>query len=97
MTSPTAFHDREINQKVRDLANHHLGAINHKKGTHYTSLTVNRAYSQVLAGTNWFLHVTTNDGTKLSVTIHKYFHMAHKSPKVVDVHEGHKAPHSPHH
>jgi hypothetical protein len=48
-----------------------LANINAKAGHdhHWTSVHVDKAWTQVVAGTNYFFHLTTNDHKKVSVCI----------------------------
>ena len=59
-----------VDQHHKDLVKHHTNDINAKLGTHATSFTVDSVHTQVVAGTNYFFHITSNDGHKYSVFIH---------------------------
>jgi hypothetical protein len=60
----------EITQDHKDLVSHNVAAINAKTGAHATSYTINSVHSQVVAGTNYFFHLTDNTGHKYSVFVH---------------------------
>lgn len=53
------------------LVNSHLADLNAKLGTHATSFTVNSVHTQVVAGTNYFFHLTSNDGHKYSASFYE--------------------------
>lgn len=59
-----------VTQEHKDLVSHNVAAINAKTGSHATSYTVNSVHSQVVAGTNYFFHLTDNEGHKYSVFVH---------------------------
>lgn len=61
---------QNITQEHRDLVNHNLAGLNAKTGAHATSFTVNKVATQVVAGTNYHFHLTSNDGKPYTATIH---------------------------
>lgn len=67
---PGGFAKVEVTQDIKDLVSHNLAGINSKTGSHATSYTINDAHSQVVAGTNYFFHLTDNHGEKFSVIVH---------------------------
>ncbi len=62
-------HQEEITQEQKDLVASHLAQINAKHNSHATSFHVDAVFTQVVAGTNYFFHLTANDGSKLSVSV----------------------------
>ncbi len=64
------FSQVEVTVEVTDLVNHNLAHINSKTGSHATSYTIDAVHSQVVAGTNYFFHLTDNHGHKFSAIIH---------------------------
>lgn len=73
--------------------NHNLAGINAKLGAHYTSFTVDKVHSQVVAGTNYFFHLTANDGAKVSATIFVPLPHTNEPAQVTDAHQDHVEPH----
>lgn len=63
--------EHAVDAGIKDLVSHNVAAINSKTHVNATSWTVNKAWTQVVAGTNYFLHLTSNDGKKASVVIYK--------------------------
>ncbi len=59
-----------ITEEHKDLVKNNLAKINAKLGTHATSFTINSVTTQVVAGTNYFFHLTSNDGKKYSALIY---------------------------
>ena len=86
----------EVSQDVKDLVNHNTANINAKLGTHATSFTVNSVHSQVVAGTNYFLHLTSNDGHKYSVVIYVPLPHTGAPASVTFAENGHTQPRNPH-
>jgi hypothetical protein len=60
----------EVTQEVKDLVNHNVAGINSKLGTSYTSFTVNHVETQVVAGTNYTVQLTSNDGHPVTARIY---------------------------
>lgn len=52
------------------LVNGQLAAINAKLNVHNTSYKIENVSTQVVAGTNYFFHLTGSDGHKYSAAIH---------------------------
>ena len=63
------FSPVEVTQEITNLVNSNLAALNSATGANATSFTVVKAFSQVVAGTNYFLHLNTNDGKPFSAVI----------------------------
>lgn len=83
------FQNADVTEQHRTLATSQLANINAKLGKHYTSVTVDSVKSQIVAGTNYFFHLTTNDGHKISVTVHVPLEHTNEAPTVTDAHEDH--------
>lgn len=66
---PGGYSTSESNADVEALVKNNTAAINAKLGKHYESFKIDKVHTQVVAGTNYFLHLTSNDGHKVSVTI----------------------------
>ena len=56
-------------EKIRWVEEIHLGTIQ-GHGCHCASLTVNDVFSQVVAGTMWWFHATSDKGELWSVCIY---------------------------
>lgn len=61
--------EHAVDNTVKDLAKNNLAALNAKTGEHAKSYTVNKAWTQVVAGTNYFLHLTDDHGHKHSAIV----------------------------
>lgn len=83
--------------EVLALVNGHVAAINAHIGKNYSGFVINSVHRQLVNGHNYFVHLTTNDGHKLSVTIHVPHQGSGEPVRVIDVHEGHHQPHHHHH
>lgn len=59
-----------VTQEVKDLVAHNVANINAKLGTHYTGFTVDHVETQVVAGTNYTVQLTSNDGHKVTARIY---------------------------
>lgn len=55
------FHEANVTDKHRDLVNSHIGAINNAIGANHAAYNVDKAWSQVVAGTNIFLHLSAGE------------------------------------
>ena len=64
------FSQKEIEQEHRDLVNANLAGINSKLAVNATAWTVDAVFSQVVAGKNYFFHLTDNNGAQYSVCIY---------------------------
>lgn len=51
----------EITNALKDLVNDQTPNINNKLGKAYPSFTVDKVWSQVVAGKNYFFHITVNN------------------------------------
>lgn len=93
---PGGFHETDVDQTVKDLVSHNIAGINGKVGANATSFTVNRAFSQVVAGTNYFLHLTSNDGKQYSVCIYVPLPHTNAPAQVTLGEQGHTQARNPH-
>lgn len=81
----------EVTQEVKDLVNNNLAAINSKLGTHHTSFTVDSVESQVVAGTNYTVKLTSNDDHKYTVRIFVPLPHTGNAPEISAFAQGHVA------
>lgn len=91
------FHDAEVTAEHTNLATSQLANINAKLGKHFTSVTVDSVKTQVVAGTNYFFHLTTNDGHKISATVFVPLPHTNEAASVTDAHEDHVDAHHHNH
>ncbi len=87
------FSPKEVDQEIKDLAAHNVAGINAKAGTHFTSVTVDKAWTQVVSGTNYFLWLTGNDGTQAHARIYVPLPHTNAPAEVADAGTGHEDPH----
>jgi len=73
----------DVTAEHQEIVKVHLAAINSKGHTHHTSFHVDKAWSQVVAGTNYFFHLTSNDHHKYSVFIHLPLPHTNQPPQVL--------------
>lgn len=59
----------DVSKEVQDIFTANLAGINSKLSKHWTSVHVDKVWSQVVAGTNYTAHITGNDGGKATVRI----------------------------
>jgi hypothetical protein len=76
-----------VTQEVQDLFTANIAGINAKLGKHWTSVHVEQAWSQVVAGHNYTAQITGNDGGKATVRI--YVPLGGALPSVSAGVEGH--------
>lgn len=62
------FSETEVTQEHKDLVNGNVANINAKLGANAENYTVDKAWTQVVAGTNYFFHLSSGD-QKSSVCI----------------------------
>lgn len=80
--------------EAEDIVKAKTADINVNLGKHYESFKINEVYYiEVDRGTNYFMHLTSNTGDKISVAI--YVPLPHMGVglSVLDAHQGHQAPH----
>ena len=53
---------QEVTQDHRDIVNSNVAGINGKTGVNAASWTINSVESQVVAGVNYFFHLTSDNG-----------------------------------
>jgi hypothetical protein len=87
------YHKIGITEEVVNLVDNNVDAINKRLGTHYTSFTLSKVSSQTGAGTNYFVHVTSNDGHKASVTFFAPQASSKEPGHLIDAHVDHVDPH----
>jgi hypothetical protein len=64
------FHETPVTQEHQALVQKNLAGINNLlHGHHATSFHVDQAWTQVVAGTNYFFHLTSNSHKQYSVCI----------------------------
>ena len=63
------FSESEVSQEHIDLVQSNTQNISSTLGVNAASFTVNSAWVQVVAGTNYFFHLTADNGDKFSVVI----------------------------
>lgn len=68
--SAGGFTEVPVNEEITNLVNNNLAALNSSTGANATSFTVVKAFSQVVAGTNYFLHLNSNNGQPFSAVIY---------------------------
>lgn len=93
MSVPGGYHSVEVTQEAKDLVAHNVAGINAKLGAHHTSFTVDNVSSQVVAGTNYFFHLTADNGAKVSATIYVPLPHTNSPAEVTDAHDDHVEPH----
>lgn len=81
----------QITQEIVQLVNNNLAALNAKTGANATSFTVVKAKSQVVAGTNYHLHLNSNTGSPYTVTISVPLPHTNSPPQVTRGEAGHNA------
>lgn len=65
------YHSVGVSKHHQDLIAKTTGQINQAVGGHATSYTINKVWSQVVAGTNYHFNLTSNDNHKYTVTIYE--------------------------
>lgn len=93
---PGGFHKVDVTQELKDLVNHNVADINEKSGNHATLYTINDAHSQVVAGTNYFFHLTDNHGEKYSAVVYVPLPHTNAPASVSWASKGHTEVKSPH-
>ncbi len=78
-----------IEEDHRHLVNHHIDAINDFTHAGATSYTVNAVHTQVVAGTNYFFHLTDNHGQHWSVFVNVSLPHSGVATKVLWAEKGH--------
>lgn len=88
-------HETAVTQDIKDLVNNNKAAINSKLGSHATSYTVNKVWSQVVAGTMYFLHLTDDKGEKVSASIYVPLPHTNAPAEVKKAEKGHNQAKNP--
>lgn len=89
MTCCGGHGDATVDAEVSTLYSSSLAKINAKLGKHWTSVHVDKVWSQVVAGTNYTAHVTGSDGAKATVRIYVPLPHTHEEPSVSAFADGH--------
>lgn len=89
------FQETEVTQEIRDLVANNVAGINSKLGSNATSFTIVKAFSQIVAGTNYFLHLTSNDGQNYSVCVYVPLPHTNAPAEVTLAEAGHTDPRNP--
>ena len=79
--------------EANELVAAHSGEISGKLGLNNATFTVTAAQVQIVAGKNYWIHLTTADGNKHSVKLTVALDGA---VTVTDAHQDHVAPHCHH-
>lgn len=85
-----------VTQEHQDLVKANLASINSSSHANATSYHVDKAWVQVVAGTNYFFHVTDNNHKKWSVFVEVPLPHTNAPAKVTHVAAGHNAAKNPH-
>ena len=93
---PGGLAGRAVTQEDIDLVNQNLAGINTKLGTSHTAFKVDSAHTQVVAGTNYFYHLTSEDHKKYSVVIFVPLPFTGNPPQVTLAEPDHTQPRNPH-
>ncbi len=86
------FQERPLNEcadAVKLVEVTHKDAISAKAGNNASSWKVEKVYSQVVAGTNWWYHVVDNNGNKWSACIYEPLPHTGNAAEVKLVENGH--------
>jgi hypothetical protein len=81
-----------VSQHHKDLVSKNIAKINTAVGGHATSYTIDKAWSQVVAGTNYHFNLTSNDNHKYTVTIYEPLPHTHSPAEVSSGSVGHSGP-----
>lgn len=82
-------HKEEITEDEKNFVSHNLAAINTAVGAHCTTYNIVKVHTQVVAGTNYFFHLTGDDGKHYSVRIHVPLPHTNEAPQVTLAEHGH--------
>lgn len=82
----------KVEQSHKDLVAHNLAAINSKLGAHATSFTVTEAWTQVVAGTNYFFNLKSNDNKEYWVKLYEPLPHTNSPVQVTEGKAGHGSP-----
>lgn len=63
------FHQQDVSAEHQNLVNSQKDHINSRLGANHNSYTVNQVWTQVVAGTNYFFHLTADDNSQVSVCV----------------------------
>ena len=55
------FSQQQVDQEHRDLIHGQTASINTKLGTSHAAFSVDHVWTQVVAGTNYFFHLSAGD------------------------------------
>jgi cystatin-A/B len=89
MTCCGGHTDNEVSQKVKDLVNGNIAGINSALGKNYTSFHVDKVWTQVVAGTNYTVHLTANDNSKVTVRLYEPLPHTNQPVQVSKAVDGH--------
>jgi hypothetical protein len=77
------------------MVNQLKGSINSKLNSNHNSFTVNKVFTQVVAGAYYHFHLTSDNGEKLSALIFEPLPHTNEQPKVESVEKGHTQARNP--
>ena len=78
-----------MNDDHRDMINQLKGNISSKINANHNSFTVNKVFTQIVAGTYYHFHLTADNGEKLSALVFKPLPHTNEQAKVESVEKGH--------
>ena len=90
------FSEQDVHQDHRDLVNHNAQQISSKLGVNAAHFTVNNVWTQVVAGTNYFFHLTADNGDKFSAVIFVPLPHTNAPAEVALAEPGHTQARNPH-
>ncbi len=90
------FSESEVTQEHRDLVHHNTEQISSKLGVNAAQFTINSVWTQVVAGTNYFFHLTADNGDKFSVVIFVPLPHTNAPAEVSLAENGHTPARNPH-
>lgn len=67
---PGGWSQHAVDATVQDLVSGHKAAINAQTHVNAANWKIDKAWSQVVAGTNYFVHLTSNDGKHASASFY---------------------------
>ena len=95
MSMVGGFKQEEVTEYIQELVNEQIPNINAKLNASHSSWTINGVWTQIVAGKNYFLHLTSNNNTKISVCIFRPLPHTQQPPEVALLELGHTQARNP--
>lgn len=95
MSMVGGFKQEEVTAYIQELVNELTSNINTTINAPNSTWAINGVWTQIVAGKNYFLHLTSNNNTKISVCIFRPLPHTQQPPEVALLELGHTQARNP--